>query len=125
MIQRMKMKVITMMTIMHEIKEICILFTKSVLADCLSLTYCIRAECLLHINVSFSNHTQLNYDLSFIICHFDQNVFMSCMYISLTLCYIRYLSLTRTEVFNPKGKYWFIFVSQGTSLYECKLGDII
>ena len=26
-----------------------------------------RAECLLHINVSFSTHTQLDYDLSFIV----------------------------------------------------------
>ena len=28
-----------------------------------------------HINVSFSTHTQLNYYLSFIICYSDQNVF--------------------------------------------------
>ena len=37
MIQRMNMKVITLVTIMHEIKEISILYRKSVLADCLSL----------------------------------------------------------------------------------------
>ena len=46
-------------------------------------------------------------------------------YISLTLCYICYLGLTRTEVFNPQCKYWFIFASQGTSFYECKIGGII
>ena len=44
------------------------------------------------------------------------------VYISLTLCYLR---LTRTEVFNPQCKYWFIFVSQGTSFYECEIGGII
>ena len=44
------------------------------------------------------------------------------VYISLTLCYLR---LTRTEVFNPQCKYWFIFVLQGTSFYECKKGGII
>ena len=37
MIQWMNMKVITFVTIMHEIKEISILYIKSVLADCLSL----------------------------------------------------------------------------------------
>ena len=37
----------------------------------------------------------------------------------------QYLRLTRTEVFNPQCKYWFIFVSQGTSFYECKIGGII
>ena len=47
------------------------------------------------------------------------------VYISLTLCYICYLWLTRTEVFNPQCKYWFIFVSQGTSFHECKIGGII
>ena len=47
------------------------------------------------------------------------------VYISLTLCYMCYLRLTRTEVFNPQCKYWFIFVSQGTSFYECKIGGII
>ena len=48
------------------------------------------------------------------------------MYIlSLTLCYICYLGLTRTEAFSPHCKYWFFFVSQGTSFYECKIGDII
>ena len=68
-----------------------------------------RAECLLYINVSFSTHTQLNYYLSFVICYFDPNVFMSCMYKRLTLCYIRYISLTRTNVFNSKGILLFIF----------------
>ena len=68
MIQRMDMKEITLVVIMHEIKEISILYTQSVLADCFSLP-------------------------------------MSCMYISLTLCYIRYLILTRTEVFNSKGNF--------------------
>ena len=47
------------------------------------------------------------------------------VYICLTLCYICYLRLTGTEVFNPQCKYWFIFVSQGTSFYECKIGGII
>ena len=47
------------------------------------------------------------------------------VYISLTLCYICYLRLTRTEVFNPQCKYLFIFVPQGTSIYECKIGGII
>ena len=47
------------------------------------------------------------------------------VYIRLTLCYIGYLRLTRTEVFNPQCKYWFIFVSQGTSFYECKICGII
>ena len=47
------------------------------------------------------------------------------VYISLTLCYICYLRLTRTEVFNPQSKYLFIFVSPGTSFYECKIGGII
>ena len=37
MIQGMNMKVIKAMTIMHEIKEINILYTQSVLADCLDL----------------------------------------------------------------------------------------
>ena len=52
---------------------------------------------------------------------------MYVYYISLTLCYKRvcYLMLTRTEVFNPQYKYWFIFVSQETSFYECKIGGII
>ena len=40
-------------------------------------------------------------------------------------CYICYLRLTRTEVFNPQCKYWVIFVSQGTSFYECKIDGII
>ena len=44
------------------------------------------------------------------------------VYISLTLCYICYPRLTRTEFFNPQCKYWFIFVSQGTSFYEYKIG---
>ena len=47
------------------------------------------------------------------------------VYISLTLCYICYQGLTRTEVFNPQCRHWFIFVSQGTSFYECKIGGII
>ena len=47
------------------------------------------------------------------------------VYINLTLCYICYLRLTRTEVFNPQCKFWFIFVSQGTSFYGCKIGGII
>ena len=47
------------------------------------------------------------------------------VYISLTLCYICYLGLTRKEVFNPQCKYWFIFVSQETSFYECKIGGVI
>ena len=47
------------------------------------------------------------------------------VYIRLTLCYICYLRLTRTEVFNSQCKYWFIFVSQGTSFYECKICGII
>ena len=34
---------------------------------------------------------------------------MPCLYISLTLCYIRYISLTRTKIFNSKGIFWFIF----------------
>ena len=37
MIQRMNMKVITLVAIMHENKEISILYTQSVLTDCLSL----------------------------------------------------------------------------------------
>ena len=45
--------------------------------------------------------------------------------VSLTLCNIFYQRLTRTEVFNPECKYWFIFVSQGTSFKECKIGGII
>ena len=36
-VQRMNMKVITLVTIMHKIKEISILYTQSVLSDCLSL----------------------------------------------------------------------------------------
>ena len=47
------------------------------------------------------------------------------VYISLTVCYICYLGLTRTEVFNPQCKYWFIFVSHGTSFYEFKICGII
>ena len=46
-IQGMNMKVIKAMTIMHDIKEINILYTQSVLADC--------------INHLFSTYTQLNY----------------------------------------------------------------
>ena len=56
MVQRMDMKVITLVTIMHEIKhvkEISILYIQSMLADCLSLPVKMRAKCLLHINVSF------------------------------------------------------------------------
>ena len=37
MIQQINMKKITLATIMHAIKEISILYTQSVLADCLSL----------------------------------------------------------------------------------------
>ena len=88
------MKVITLVAIMHENKEISILYTQSVLTD---------------YNVSFSTHTQLNYYPSFVICYFDPNVFTPCMYISLTLCYIRYISLTRTKFFNSKGNFLFIF----------------
>ena len=99
------MKVITLLTIRHEIKEISILYTRSVLDDLLNVPDLMRAECLLHINVSFSTQAQINYYLSFIICYFDRNVFMSCMFISLTLCYICYLSLARTDVFNPKGNF--------------------
>ena len=47
------------------------------------------------------------------------------VYISLTLCYICYMRLTRTEIFSPQCKYWSIFVSHGTSFYECKIGGII
>ena len=47
------------------------------------------------------------------------------VYIGLTLCYICYMRLTRTEIFSPQCKYWSIFVSQGTSFYECKIGGII
>ena len=36
-IQRINMKVITLVAIMHENKEIGILYTQSVLTDCLSL----------------------------------------------------------------------------------------
>ena len=75
--QWMNTKVIILVTIMHTIKEISILYTQSVLAACLSLPDKMRAECLLHINVSFSTQTQLNYYLSFIICYYDQTVFMS------------------------------------------------
>ena len=39
MIQWMEMKVIIMKTMMHEIKKISILYTKLVLADCLSYMY--------------------------------------------------------------------------------------
>ena len=99
------MKVITLVAIMHVNKEISILYTQLVLTDCLSLPDLMRAECLLYINVSFSTHTQLNYYLSFVICYFDPNVFMPCIYISLTLCYTRYISLTRTKVFNSKGNF--------------------
>ena len=52
------------------------------------------------------------------------SLFHVCI-LSLTLGYICYLRLIRTEVFNPQYKYWFIFVSQGTSFYECKIGGII
>ena len=51
MIQGMNMKVIKAMTIMHKIKEINILYTQSVLADCL--------------NHLFSTYTQLYYQ-----CHY-------------------------------------------------------
>ena len=34
---------------------------------------------------------------------FFQSVLISCIYICLTLCYIRYLRLTRTVVFNQKA----------------------
>ena len=47
------------------------------------------------------------------------------VYISLTLCYICYMRLTRTEIFSQQCKYWSIFVSQGTSFDECKIGGII
>ena len=47
------------------------------------------------------------------------------VYISLTLCYLCYLRLTRTETFDPQCKYRFIFVSQGTSFNKCKVGGII
>ena len=51
MIQGMNMKRIKAMTIMHEIKEINILYTQSVQADCL--------------NHLFSTYTKLNYQ-----CHY-------------------------------------------------------
>ena len=78
-----------------------------------------RAECLLYINVSFSTHTQLNNYLSFVICYFDPNVFMPCMYISLIVCYIRYISLTRTKIFNSKGI--FCLFSFYSILYSLQL----
>ena len=113
------MKVITLVAIMHENKEISILYTQSVLTDCLNSCYLMRAECLLYINVSFSTHTQPNYYLSFVICYFDPNVFMPCMYISLTLCYIRYISITRTKVLNSKGN--FCLFSFYSNLYSLQL----
>ena len=46
---------------------------------------------------------------------------MSCMYISLTLCYIRYTSLTRTKVFNSKDIFClFSFYSILYSLHLVK-----
>ena len=44
MIQEMNMKVIKAMTIMHEIKEINILYTLSVLAECLKISF-IQYQC--------------------------------------------------------------------------------
>ena len=44
MIQGMDMKVIKAMTIMHEIREINILYTQSVLADCLKI-FVIPSQC--------------------------------------------------------------------------------
>ena len=102
MIQQMNMKVITLVAIMHENNEISILYTQYLLISNESRMSFIH-------NVSFSTHTQLNCYLSFVICYFDPNVFMPCMYISLTLCYIRYINLTRTKVFHSKGNFLFIF----------------
>ena len=79
----MKIKVITSMAIMHIIIiEISILYTQSVLADCLSSPDKMQVECLIHINVLFSTKTQLNklyYDLSFIICYFRLSFFYVCI----------------------------------------------
>ena len=47
------MKVITLVTTKHTIKEISILYTQSVLADCLSRPDLMRAECLLHKVASY------------------------------------------------------------------------
>ena len=52
------------------------------------------------------------------------SLFHVCIY-KFDLCYICYLRLTRTEVYSPQCKYWFIFVPQGTSFYECTIGGII
>ena len=80
MIQRMNMKVITLVAIMHENKEISILYTQSVLTDCLILPD--------------------------IVYKFG-------------LCYIRYISLTRTKVFNSKGI--FCLFSFYSILYSLQL----
>ena len=97
------MRVIKAMTIMHEIKEINIFLFKSLRVD------------LNPAELSVPSFASL------IIL----SLFHVYIYISLTLCYICYLGLIRTEVFHPQCKYWFIFVSQGTSFYECKIGGII
>ena len=85
MIQGMNMKMIKAMTKMHEIKEISFLYTQSVLANCLNHRYPAELSVLLFA------------------CFIIMSLFH--VYISLTLCYICYLRLTRTEVFNPQCKY--------------------
>ena len=104
------MKVITLVAIMHENKEISILNTQSVLTDCLSLPDISNESrmSIIHQCLIFDSHpAELLPQFCYLL--FRSECFMACMYISLTLCYIRYISLTRTKVFNSKGNCLFIF----------------
>ena len=89
------MKVIKAMTIMHDIKEINILYTQSVLADCL-------------------NHLFSTYPAELSVPLFASLIIMSLLHVcifSFDLMLHMILRLTRTKVFNPQCKYWFIFVT--------------
>ena len=98
------MKVITLVAIMHENKEISILYTQSVL----SVISNESRMSFIHQCLIFDSHpAELLPQFCYLLLR--SNVFMPCMYRSLTLCYIRYSSLTRTKVFNSKGNFLFIF----------------
>ena len=103
MIQWEKMKVIMTKTMLHEIKQMSILYTHLVLADCLSYPD------LMHANVKsfFFTMTQLNGLYFGIILIFVISECLNvCMYVYLLpFCYVRYLRLTRTVVFSPKDNY--------------------
>ena len=105
MIQRMNMKVITLVMTMHENKETSILYTQSVLTDCL-IPPLISNESrmsFIHQCLIFDSHP------AELLPQFCYLLFRSeCLYAMYVYKFDLMLH-TRTKVFNSKGNFLFIF----------------